>query len=375
MNRSYSRFVPHSRPVQPRRHVSSGREMVFRPHTAMVSRPVYRQRTVSSDSQPPKSGRSYWFPIATMMAAVLFTVSAIMPRSIFDAFAADEDSFRVGIESLPGSYTVTVTGGNSTGIELPAENALKTVNNDGTVTFRIDLDEETDYAIESTSAMTSVAFGNVEASDTDEEEKNQNDEDAKNEADGEDAEEENEGEEITPRSGAEAIKAIDLSRSGVTTLDISKCTGQTSLNISGTPLEQNASSIVFGNTSGGRVELSVPAFNKVNEEGSCITCIPATETFIVNQPDGGLEIPTRANSLIARAPQSFRLNDILSIHEKARSEKRHDFIDSCSMMHHYGYKLGKVIGPMENIKITTPTDFFVFKAMVEVHENQQIFGF
>ena len=267
MNRSYSRFVPHSRPVQPRRHVSSGREMVFRPHTAMVSRPVYRQRTVSSDSQPPKSGRSYWFPIATMMAAVLFTVSAIMPRSIFDAFAADEDSFRVGIESLPGSYTVTVTGGNSTGIELPAENALKTVNNDGTVTFRIDLDEETDYAIESTSAMTSVAFGNVEASDTDEEEKNQNDEDAKNEADGEDAEEENEGEEITPRSGAEAIKAIDLSRSGVTTLDISKCTGQTSLNISGTPLEQNASSIVFGNTSGGRVELSVPAFNKVNEEG------------------------------------------------------------------------------------------------------------
>ena len=115
--------------------------------------------------------------------------------------------------------------------------------------------------------------------------------------------------------------------------------------------------------------------NKVNEEGSCITCIPATETFIVNQPDGGLEIPTRANSLIARAPQSFRLNDILSIHEKARSEKRHDFIDSCSMMHHYGYKLGKVIGPMENIKITTPTDFFVFKAMVEVHENQQIFGF
>ena len=44
-------------------------------------------------------------------------------------------------------------------------------------------------------------------------------------------------------------------------------------------------------------------------------------------------------------------------------------------MSHYGYKLGTIFGPMENIKITTPTDFFVFKAMVEVHENQQIFGF
>ena len=113
----------------------------------------------------------------------------------------------------------------------------------------------------------------------------------------------------------------------------------------------------------------------VKSEGSCITCIPATETFIVTQSDGGLEIPTRANSLIARAPQSFYLKDILDAHEQARNEGRHDFIDSCSMMHHYGHKLGKVIGPMENIKITTPTDYFVFKAMVEVHENQQIFGF
>lgn len=113
----------------------------------------------------------------------------------------------------------------------------------------------------------------------------------------------------------------------------------------------------------------------VKKENSCITCVPATETFIVNQPDGSLEIPTRANSLIARAPQSFYLKDILSAHEQARKDGMHDFIDSCSMMHHYGHKLGKVIGPMENIKITTPTDYFVFKAMVEVHENQQIFGF
>ena len=114
---------------------------------------------------------------------------------------------------------------------------------------------------------------------------------------------------------------------------------------------------------------------KVREEGSCITCIPATETFIVNHPDGNLEIPSRADSLIARAPQSFYLKDILDAHERARKENRHDFIDSCTMMHHYGKSLGKVIGPMENIKITTPTDFFLFKAMVEVHENQQIFGF
>ena len=52
-----------------------------------------------------------------------------------------------------------------------------------------------------------------------------------------------------------------------------------------------------------------------------------------------------------------------------------EFIDSCSMMSHFGYKLGTIIGPMENIKITTPTDYFILRAMVEVHENQQIFGY
>ena len=113
----------------------------------------------------------------------------------------------------------------------------------------------------------------------------------------------------------------------------------------------------------------------VKKYGSCITCIPATETFIISRMDGGLDIPSRSDSFIARAPQSFILSDILSAHQKAIQENRHDFIDSCSMMNYYGYKLHTIVGPMENIKITTPTEYFVFKAMIDIHENQQIFGF
>lgn len=113
----------------------------------------------------------------------------------------------------------------------------------------------------------------------------------------------------------------------------------------------------------------------VNEKGNCITCVPATETFIVNQYDGSLHIPSRADSQIARAPQSFKLKDILAAHRKAISEGRHDYIDSCTMMSSMGHIMNTITGPMENIKITTPSDFFIFRAMVEVHENQQIFGF
>ncbi|MDO4497397.1 MAG: IspD/TarI family cytidylyltransferase, partial [Bacteroidales bacterium] len=89
---------------------------------------------------------------------------------------------------------------------------------------------------------------------------------------------------------------------------------------------------------------------KVREVGSCITCVPATETVIVNQADGSLEIPTRANTLIARAPQSFYLDELLDAHLRSQQEGKTDFIDSCSLMSYYGHKLGTVFGPVENIK-------------------------
>lgn len=110
------------------------------------------------------------------------------------------------------------------------------------------------------------------------------------------------------------------------------------------------------------------------EKGNCITCVPATETFVVRQNDGSLEIPDRDKSLIARAPQTFLLKDIIATHQKALAEGKTNYIDSCTLMSHYGFRMNTIIGPMENIKITTPTDFFIFRAMVQVHENQQIFG-
>lgn len=111
------------------------------------------------------------------------------------------------------------------------------------------------------------------------------------------------------------------------------------------------------------------------DNSKCITCVPATETFIVRKEDDSFEIPSREDSLIARVPQTFRLNDILAVHRKAIENGEHNHIDSCTLMSRYGHKMNTIIGPMENIKITTPTDLFIFRAMVQVHENQQIFGF
>ena len=110
------------------------------------------------------------------------------------------------------------------------------------------------------------------------------------------------------------------------------------------------------------------------QHGSCITCIPASETLVVRQEEGGFKIPSRKDSLIARAPQTFFLEDILSAHRHAIYEGRHDFIDSLTLMTHYGYSIHTMMGPIENIKITTPMDYYLFKALVDVRENTLIFG-
>ena len=114
----------------------------------------------------------------------------------------------------------------------------------------------------------------------------------------------------------------------------------------------------------------------VKENGSAITVSPAIETITVIGEEQGLvgEIIERKNCSLAKAPQSFYLGDIYKAHTKARKEGKLDFVDSASHMRHYGHKLYTVEGSPSNIKITTPTDFYIFRAIVDARENEQIFG-
>ena len=43
-------------------------------------------------------------------------------------------------------------------------------------------------------------------------------------------------------------------------------------------------------------------------------------------------------------------------------------------MQHYGYHLHMTDGPFENIKITTPDDFYTMRAILQVKEDAQIYG-
>ena len=111
--------------------------------------------------------------------------------------------------------------------------------------------------------------------------------------------------------------------------------------------------------------------------GSAITTAPVKETvLVVNEGESTIDyIPSRNNSRVAKAPQSFWLNDILNAHEKSLAEGEDNCIDSCTMMQKYGYNLYLIDGPVQNIKITTPEDFYTMRAILEAKENAQIYGF
>lgn len=112
----------------------------------------------------------------------------------------------------------------------------------------------------------------------------------------------------------------------------------------------------------------------VKEHGSAVTVVPATET-IVQEEDGKIySMIERQSCRLARAPQCFYLKDIRRAHEMALEESRDDFIDSAYLMSHYGHDLYVVEGGSENIKITTPPDFYIFRAIMDAKENEQILG-
>lgn len=103
----------------------------------------------------------------------------------------------------------------------------------------------------------------------------------------------------------------------------------------------------------------------VQQHGSAISAIPAYETeAIVNQTQI-TQLIDRSKAWIARAPQSFYFRDILAAHEAAL--KNHDFtlIDSCSIMQKYHPTPLHIVQTIpENIKITTPIDYHIARALI-----------
>lgn len=106
------------------------------------------------------------------------------------------------------------------------------------------------------------------------------------------------------------------------------------------------------------------------EYGSAISSSPAIETFAITEENGNVEtIVNREQSMVAKAPQSFYLKEIIEIHEQALKDGQENSIDSCSLLYSYGKKMHTIPCSTDNIKITTPKDLYISKYMFDIQND------
>lgn len=109
----------------------------------------------------------------------------------------------------------------------------------------------------------------------------------------------------------------------------------------------------------------------VKEYGSAITCIPCFETVIVSRNKSNIDEALERSILYkAQAPQSFYLDDILSVHEKTNSYD--GIVDSCTLMKRNGYDVHLINGLIGNMKITTKEDLYIFRSLITAKEDEQL---
>ena len=113
----------------------------------------------------------------------------------------------------------------------------------------------------------------------------------------------------------------------------------------------------------------------VQEHGSAVTCTKFFETPIISH-SGNIVEESPDRSFFYTAQESFWLEDVLRAHDQVRKDNPsyEGIIDTCTLMRAVGREVYLVEGNRGNIKVTTPEDLYVFRAMLEYKETQQALG-
>lgn len=83
------------------------------------------------------------------------------------------------------------------------------------------------------------------------------------------------------------------------------------------------------------------------------------------------EISHNSNLKRTQTPQGFKLGDILNAHKKALEMGITSSVASCTLMIEIGEKVYFSTGSERNIKLTTPEDVDIFKALLRGTMNDK----
>lgn len=106
----------------------------------------------------------------------------------------------------------------------------------------------------------------------------------------------------------------------------------------------------------------------INEAGGCGACIlgiPVSDTLKRVNAAGFIDDTLDRNSVwLAQTPQAFRYTLIREAHEKAR-QAGFAGTDDASLVEHLGRDVKVISGSSRNLKITTPEDLVLAKAIID----------
>jgi 2-C-methyl-D-erythritol 4-phosphate cytidylyltransferase len=113
---------------------------------------------------------------------------------------------------------------------------------------------------------------------------------------------------------------------------------------------------------------------KAKEYGAVVTVEAVRESVVISNDGDSIDyVPKRRSVFTAKAPQTFRFGFILDIYKRALADKVLS-VDSAHLLNIYGEKMHTVKSTPNNMKITQPADYYIFKVLYEMRESQQILG-
>jgi len=111
---------------------------------------------------------------------------------------------------------------------------------------------------------------------------------------------------------------------------------------------------------------------KCNLYGNATTVIPCAEVMLLSDESGLTSSKQVDRNTLKRTqtPQAFRLGDILSAHEEAKEKGITNSIASCALYTMLGRKVYYSSGSEKNVKLTTPDDIEIFKALLHTKKDE-----
>lgn len=111
--------------------------------------------------------------------------------------------------------------------------------------------------------------------------------------------------------------------------------------------------------------------------GNAMTVRPVIESVIITDRNevGFEDFKKRDDTYSLTAPQSFQLGVLIQAYKDIEGKDTPmPLLDSALVFTYLGNKIHIIKENNNNIKVTTPEDYYILKAMLELEENRYVFG-